>query len=293
MPNYRNSILCLLTALSLSSGIGAMAEQATALKGEAVFGRITKKAKDNNWNKLPISELMGKIAQELVATPYVASTLELSSSDEICSANLEGLDCVTFFESTLDLARMIKKGKTKPTDLLAEIRRTRYREGRPGDYSSRLHYTTDWFVDNQEKGVVKILSDLPGSEDFKQRVGFMSEHPQSYPQLAANAALTNEIKQFEVAINKRHLKFVPIAKVAAIEPLLKTGDIVGVCTNIDGLDIVHTGLILRTEDGVAHFMDASSKKSNMKVTIEPGPISQSIKWSQNNTGAMFARPLEP
>lgn len=293
MLSRTNFLTCLITMLSLTFAPCTTAAQPLAFKGEAVLERITTKANAGNWSKLPIGEVMGKVAQELVGTAYVASTLELSTTSEICSANLEALDCVTFFESTLDLARMIKRGKSKSSDLLAEIKRTRYRDGRPGDYSSRLHYTTDWFVDNQKKGVVKILSDLPGSEDFTQKVGFMSEHPQSYPQLAANATLTNKIKQFEVAINKRHLKFVPMAKMAAIEPLLKTGDIVGVCTNIDGLDIVHTGIVLRTEDGIAHFMDASSKKINMKVTIEPGPISQSIKWSKNNIGAMFARPLEP
>jgi hypothetical protein len=52
-------------------------------------------------------------------------------------------------------------------------------------------------------------------------------------------------------------------------------------------------LILRDDQGVAHFMDASSKKSRMRVTIEPGPISAVLNWSKNLTGAMFARPLEP
>lgn len=81
-------------------------------------------------------------------------------------------------------------------------------------------------------------------------------------------------------------------KIAAIEPLLTTGDIVAVCTSQSGLDVVHTGFVYRTSDGVAHFIDASSAKSKMKVTLEQGPISNSLHWSKNLTGVMLARPRE-
>ena len=81
-------------------------------------------------------------------------------------------------------------------------------------------------------------------------------------------------------------------KLAGVEPLLKTGDIVGVCTTEPGIDIAHTGLVYRDEAGVPHFMDASSSKSKMRVTIEPGPIGGALNWSKKLTGAMFARPVE-
>jgi hypothetical protein len=68
---------------------------------------------------------------------------------------------------------------------------------------------------------------------------------------------------------------------------------VGICTNEPGLDISHTGLIVCTADGVRHFMDATSRKSLMKVMIEPEPLTQALSRSKHSTGAMFARPLEP
>jgi hypothetical protein len=188
---------------------------------------------------------------------------------------------------------MLKKGGRKPTDLLAEISLIRYRGGSVGDYSSRLHYMSDWFVDNQSKGVIKILSDLPGVEPVMQKVGFMSSHPNSYRQLSVHPDLVKQIRHQEQVINSRVMKFVPMREIALAEPHLKTGDIVGVCTSQTGLDIVHTGLIYRDNAGVAHFMDASSRKATMKVLIEPGPISGALTWSKNLTGAMFARPLEP
>lgn len=272
-------------------------EQPVTFRGESKFCNIVNKAKENNWRALPIGELMGKIADMLEGTPYVASTLELSPDVELCSANLDELDCVTFFETTLGLARMIKKGGETQKDLLAEIQLTRYRGGSVGDYASRLHYTSDWLADNESKQTVEVLSKLPGAEKFPQKVNFMSSHPASYKQLAAHPELVEKIKQRENEINARTLMYVPLDKVADAEALLQTGDIVGICTNVPGLDISHTGLVIRDKDGVPHFMDASSQKKNMKVTLEPGPISkymtESNERSQKIIGLVFARPLEP
>jgi hypothetical protein len=236
---------------------------------------------------------MGKIGLALEGTPYKASTLELSATEEICSVNLTALDCFTFFESTLDFARMLKKGGRTPADLLKEITFTRYRSGTIGDYSTRLHYMTDWLEDNQSKHVVRLLSELPGSEKLTSKVDYMSHHPNGSIQMKANPSLIEKIKLREAKINERTVKYVPLDKIADAEPFLKTGDIVAICTNIAGLDVQHTGLVLRDKDNVPHFMDASSRKVNMKVTVEAGPISEAIKRSDTAIGAIFARPLEP
>ncbi len=267
------------------------AEQAPFI-GEAVFAKILAKANSENWKRLPIGELMAKIAMEFEGTPYKAATLDYSLDTEECSIDMTGLDCVTFFETTLGFARMLKKGGSTPKDLLSEVRFTRYRGGKQGDYSTRLHYTSDWFLDNQKKGVVKILS-LPGEEKFTQNVGIMSSKPKLYKQLEAHPDLIPKIKKYEAIINQHKLKFVPLSKLKEAESLLKNGDIVGVCTDMQGIDISHTGLVIVDDQKVAHFMDASSGKSKMKVTLEPGPISQALNWSSSITGAIFARPLEP
>jgi hypothetical protein len=288
---FLSSLLAVLSSFALPD-LYVYAEVPMAFKGRAVFDRILQKADCEKWRSLPIGELMGKIALELKGTPYVAGTLELSADKEVCSADLTGLDCVTFFETTLDFARMLKKGGRTPEALLAEIKFTRYRGGAPGDYSSRLHYTKDWFYDNENKHVIEVLSTLPGAEPFTQKVGFMTSHPESYKQLAAHPELIPSMKRQESIINSRSLDFIPLERIARIEPMLKTGDIVGVCTSTPGIDIAHTGLVFRDEKGVVHFMDASSKKNVMKVTIEPGRISETFTWSKSLTGAVFARPLE-
>jgi hypothetical protein len=120
----------------------------------------------------------------------------------------------------------------------------------------------------------------------------LSQHPENYRQLKAHPEMVPRIRQIEDEINSRSLKFIPIEKLVGVEPMLQTGDIVGICTSAAGIDIAHTGLVIRDDAGVARFMDASSAKSKMKVTLEPGPISESLKSSKKATGAMFGRPLE-
>lgn len=261
-------------------------------EGEDIFKRIVDKAVAEKWTKLPIGDLMGKIARELEGTPYVGFTLETSLDKESCVVNLSGLDCVTFFEDTLDMARMLKRGGRTPADMLAEIQFTRYRGGKMGDFTTRLHYTTDWMVDNQKKGVVKILApSLPGAEPFTQKVGIMSERPRNYRQLKAHPELIPAIKRYEDEINHYQLKYIPLDKIEAAEPYLKTGDIIGVATSEPGIDIAHTGLCIKDDQGVVHFMDASSSKSSYKVTFET-QLNKALHWSNKLTGAMFARPLE-
>ncbi len=188
---------------------------------------------------------------------------------------------------------MLKKGGRTPDDMLKEVAFTRYRGGGPVDFTTRLHYTTDWFHDNEQKKVVKLLGDLPGAEPYIVQVNAMSAHPENYRQLKAHPEMIPKLRQFEVAINSRTpLNYVPMAKLKDAESQLQTGDIVGVCGYEHGGDIPHTGLIYRDDAGVPHFMDASSLKRNYKVTIESGPISQSLNWAKYLTGAMFARPLD-
>lgn len=295
MHTRRSFIFALVASLSslALSNASECAAASSAFKGRELFDRIVGKSAKEHWNALPLGALMGKIALEFENSPYKENTLELSIDKEICCADLTAFDCVTFFETTLDFARMLKMGTATPDSLLAQIKVTRYRGGIAGDYSSRLHYMTDWLADNESRGVVKILSNLPGTEPFKKTIDFMSSHPGSYKQLAKHPELVSKIRQFENVMNTRSMMFIPINKIAAVEHLLQTGDIVAVCTDKPGIDIVHTGLVYSDANGLRHFMDASSKKSVMKVTIEPGPISQALTWSKSLSGAIFARPLEP
>ena len=257
-------------------------------RGEDVLAKILERAKDEGWKKLPIGERMGRIGLSLVDTKYEAFTLELWPDRETCIVNLRGLDCVTFFECSLGIARMIAKGDDQPEDLLREITLTRYRGGRLGNYTSRLHYTCDWMYDNAQKGTVRLLTpDLPGAERFTEKVYFMSQKPDLYRQLKANPGLVPSIAEFEKTINARSTYFVPLARIPDIEPLLQTGDIVGITKGQKGIDCAHTGMCLRDKNGTLRFLHAGQTAGHVLLDAR---LSEYLgTWA---TGAMFARPLE-
>jgi hypothetical protein len=256
-----------------------------AFIGQEVFDRLIQ----TKWKSRKVGELTGEVAMSLIGTPYLGGTLELYYDKEVCCANLRGLDCVTLYETALCFARMYLRGSRKPDDLLREITLTRYRDGKLDGYLSRLHYTSDWIYDNDRKRVVSdITPTLPGAVRMIKRFDFMSTHPNSYSQLKANPDLAKRIAAIEDKISKRNPWYVPNEGVAAIEPLLQTGDIVGIATSADGLDCSHTGLVYIDDAGVCRFLNASSVK---KEVVLGERLSGYANKYKKNLGVMIARPL--
>ena len=283
----RRELLAALLATPIAGQLKS-GQEPRAFRGEDVLAKIVARAKAEGWAQLPIGERMGRIGSTFLDTPYAAFTLELWPDREACVVNLRGLDCVTFFESTLGIARMLRQGGSLPEELTREVTLTRYRGGRLGDYTSRLHYTCDWMHDNAQKGTVRLLTpDLPGAERFTERVYFMSTKAQNYRQLKANPDLVPTIARLEAAINARETYFVPVDRIEAIESTLQTGDIVGITAGQKGIDCAHTGICYRDADGTLRFMHAG--QSAGRVLLDKR-LSEYLKgWA---TGAMFARPLD-
>jgi hypothetical protein len=240
------------------------------------------------WNRLPIGDLMGNIGTLLLGTPYVGGTLE-GTGPEICRADLTGLDCVTFFENVLAMARCSKLGTPSWDAFIKQITRTRYRDGQLDGYASRLHYTAEWIENNVAKGIVRDVTPDLGGDVFPIRVSFMSEHPQYYPPLKADTALVGTMASIERRLATTTRYIVPREKIADIEPLLKTGDIVAIATSKAGLDYAHTGLIVR-EGSVARLMHASVTKKKVILDVRLSDYIASVK---SHIGVSILRPIEP
>lgn len=294
----RRAFVALLSKVLAGAGALAVARPAPArgrdhdpnvFTGPETFQRLLTQAREGAWSERPIGERMGAIGMALRGTPYVDGTLELYDDREACSVNLRGLDCVTFFESALAFARMLRRGGRTPDALLSEVTFTRYRGGQLTDYASRLHYLSDWFVDNEAKGVARLMTrELPGAARFTKRVSFMSTHPEAYRQLRANAGLVRKIERIEAQINARDLDYLPKDRVAAAESRLMTGDIVGITTTIDGLDCAHAGLCYR-DAGVLRLLHGSTTRKSVILDEE---LARYLAGVSTHTGVMVARPLE-
>ncbi len=257
-------------------------------KTREVFFRIIQRALKEEWASFPIGECMGKIATLFIGTDYVGGTLE-GKGPEICRVDLTGLDCVTFFENVLSMARILKKGKTSFDDFLAELTFTRYRKGILTDYTSRLHYTSDWIHDNEEKRVVKNITEELGGENFSVRVSFMSENPGYYQALREFPDFIETIAGIERKINKRKHWAIPRKEIKRVQKRLQTGDIIAVATSKEGLDYSHTGLAFRDEKNKIRFLHASSAKKEVILDVQ---IHKYIKSVKTHTGVTVARPLE-
>jgi hypothetical protein len=253
-------------------------------EGEVEFARIAKLAKDYKWQTIDVSVLVGVIGIQLINTPYKAGTLD-AFDVETCSVDFGGMDCVTFYETCLAMARIVKRGVVTQAALKTELQKLRYRGGILRNYASRLHYTSDWFQDNDSrKNIVDITNDLGGAIRLTKKIEFMSKNPSKYENLKDDPAMVKLIEVTERQLTAQPRIYIPKARIAEAEKRLKTGDIIGICTNVAGLDCAHTGLIYRDEGGLPRFLHASSKYGY--VTLDK-PLSEFL--GPSHTGIIAAR----
>lgn len=266
----------------------------TIFKGQARFESLLAKAKAGNWAELPIGERLVRFGKEMEGLPYANFTLEIDDRIESPSVNLDALDCWTFFEQCLGLARMIgfPKSEYTPEDLLRQIELTRYRGGLcSGNYLERIHYLAEWFFDNEAKGVARHLTpELAGATRIKGRkVTEMTTLWRSYRYLKHNPELRAPMRQTEIAVEKLPVYHIPKANVAEIEPQLRNGDVIGIATKYNGGFCSHVGLVLLDEKGAARFLHASR---DFKKVVVDSSVSGYLARFPAHAGILVGRPLE-
>lgn len=268
--------------------------QSVTCEGTQKFQQIVARAQAENWAALPVGLRVAQFGQALLGTRYVAWTLEIDDRIESPSANFNGLDCWTFFEIALGLARMVarKQRSYTPSDLLRQIEWTRYRGGRcRGHYLDRIHYLDEWFTDNAaRKNITNVTRSVgPVVRLTERRNDEMSLNPKLYRYLRANPALVPALAQIERQLERVPFDYIPKAQVAACEPRVQSGDIIGIVTNRAHVYCSHVGLALRTSDGVCHFMHASS---TAKKVIVDRSIHDYLNGVKAHAGIVVARPRE-
>ncbi|HAH50556.1 MAG TPA: DUF1460 domain-containing protein [Balneola sp.] len=254
-------------------------------KDAEIFADILSKYKDES--DKPIATLIPELGKYFLGQEYVAHTLEVNEEEKLI-VNLRELDCTTYAENLLALARTIKSENQTFEQFAKEIEKIRYRDGKRDEYPSRLHYFSDWIYNNKENDLVTTPADSFGNP-FPNKVSFMSNNPDSYKHLKNNPDYVSVIEQQEKEINEKSYFFIPKENIAEYEHLLKEGDIIGLTTSINGLDVAHVGVLVE-QDGKLHLLHASQSK--LKVEISDEPISSFLKPESKNTGIMIARPVE-
>ncbi|MDZ7608048.1 MAG: DUF1460 domain-containing protein [Cyclobacteriaceae bacterium] len=154
-----------------------------------------------------MNDLVGDIGVMFLNTPYVEKTLD-TPGDEKLVINLMGLDCTTFLESVVTLARLTKLGRLSFDDYEKELEFLRYRDGIRTDYPSRLHYFSDWIYHSIQKGILTDITMEIGGVVYANNPTFMSENPALYPQLS-NTQFIEQIKKSEAEIAARTYYYLP------------------------------------------------------------------------------------
>ena len=232
-------------------------------------------------------KLVVKVGKLLLANPYVGSTLEIGDTEKLV-VNLRQLDCTTFAENCLALARTVQHQNPTFEGFTKELLAIRYRDGQLDQYPSRLHYFSDWIYNNSQKGYVLSLSKQIANTPIKKSIDFMTEHVSSYPALKSHPEFIKIIASQESEISNRQTFYIPKDKFEQFEAQLQDGDILGITTTMTGMDIAHVVIALRI-DGRIHIMHAS--QSAMKVIISTETLEVYLNSAKSRTGVMVARPL--
>ena len=234
----------------------------------------------------PIETVLEQTAHFFLDTPYVAGTLDINEDEQLV-VNLQEMDCVTYVENVIALSKAAIGDSLTFDAFEAHLQNIRYRNGRLSDYASRLHYTSDWIYNNQEKGIVENISEQLSGIKQTKAINFMTTHRSAYKQLAHNDAMLEKIKQTEQQINNREgFYYLPKEDIAAMASHIPHMAVVGIVTSIDGLDTTHIGFAYQ-KDGVLGFIHASSLKN--EVVIDVNTLSEYCLGQRRCRGIVVAK----
>lgn len=236
-------------------------------------------------DKLCSDILMDETAKFFLGVPYVGKTLEYEPERLI--VNLREMDCMTFVENVLALAEASASGTPSWQTYLEKLQQIRYRDGKIEDYTSRLHYTSDWIYENEKKGLIADITKEIGGVPLAMDVSFVSTHPESYMQLQSHPEYIAVMAKKEKEINSRQYYYIPKEEIDKREAQIRTGDIVCFVTSIKGLDISHVGIVHKEGDKMT-FIHASSGKK--RVIINEESLQDYVLGIKKSKGIMVLRP---
>jgi hypothetical protein len=255
-----------------------------------IYKEKFKLAESSNLRSKPIGEVIVKIGESFIGTDYKAHTLETDEAENLV-VNLTGLDCTTFLEDVLAFARLIKKDSTTFDSYQKELTYIRYRNGIINNYTSRLHYFSDWIFENNKKNIIQDITKNLGGIPVKFHINFMSSHPSLYKQLKETPSFIPVIQTQEDSISTRIYFFIPKDKVKTVEGKLRDGDLIAFTTSVKGLDIGHVGIAVKGKDGTMHLLHAP--QPDTKVQITKDKLFDYIINLNKDTGIIVLRALEP
>ena len=311
-------LLLLLSCQSRPAVTGSLSEKLDSLRlarpellscvgaeDSAIVASILSRARENAWDEACV---LDSLLPLFLDVPYVGGTLENNDSlgNERLTVNLRELDCMTFVENIAALYHLVRQ-RADAGAYPYMIMLLRYRQGRMGDYTTRLHYTTEWLLDNRRLGLLEDITPRYSREPALHRIDYMSTHPGAYPVLRDHPAMIGKMALIEQQLGKEAgLVYVPKSRIRESGILLPSdmvrevrgktpedyvfplaeGDIVMIDTDVAGLDIGHLGFA-HYRDGRLHLLHASSDAG--RVVISQQPLCDYLAGIRRFTGIRIVR----
>lgn len=235
------------------------------------------------------NELVVFYANKLLGTPYVAHTLE--GDTEMLTINIDQLDCTTFVETLIALTQATVSQRTTWRDYANNLESVRYRNGIMGDYTSRLHYISEWIVNNNARNNLKdITPSFAKCQYIVKTIDFMSNHRDAYTSLKDDA-MFEKIKDIEAGYRSHRFPYLRKSDVNAknSKHTFKSGDIIAMVTNIKGLDVSHLGIVIKENDEL-YFINASM--GGKKVQLEKNTFADYLDKVRSCIGVRVFRIIE-
>lgn len=277
--NYFSLISILLLSFSCGNSIQ---KESNAYYTKQDYTKCVEILK-HSFNNKPIPPT--EVAKMFIGTPYQGGTLDRDSVERVV-VRLDSLDCTTFVETITALTHCINNGDKDFNSFTKELEKIRYRNGVCNGYTSRLHYFSEWIINNQEMGFIKEIYVDGVTTTEVRNINFMSRNAEKYAGIT-NDSILSEIKAYETFLSSLLFSYIPKDKVADLTAeIVQEGDIITIVTDIEGLDFSHVGFATFI-DGEIHLLHASSGKK--EVIIDPLSLTDYLAKFKHHKGIKILR----
>ena len=226
---------------------------------------------------LRVNQAIALLAESFIGSPYLAMSLDADGAETL-RLDLTQFDCMLFVEQLLALAW------SESFDQFAALTQSlRYRDGE-ASYCNRWHYFHDWAASAVRQGMLEPDVALEGEISRSLLLNFMSSNRALYPKLQSNA-LFDCIKVREKA-RRVQQRFIPLEAIESVLPSLQSGDLFAIATRVQGLDVSHTGVVVRSGSQV----DAIHAAPGLGVMRSPG-LARYLRSVPDAIGVVIVRPL--
>lgn len=189
------------------------------------------------------------LSGQFLGAPYAANTL-VGGPDvpERLVAGLDAFDCFTLLDTVEALRRSSSTG-----DFLGQLQQVRYRRGAVA-YGERRHFFSDWVAD-QDNLLIDVTTQV-GQGRATQVTKELNRKDDRALWLAG------------IPVTRRDISYIPAALIdRQLLTALHAGDYVGIYSELAGLDVSHTGLIVKNTDRIM-LRHASSRRGVERVVDE-------------------------